>query len=211
MGCEGIVESAVSGLPGIIEAKASYPKGIIVVQYDPAAVTPAEIADVIVTETYFTVGEPVAGGDLGEDGNSAAGGSTAVIKVEGMTDERTASLVTQAVGGAGPAVLLPGTEPAIRDVSLDTTQSTLTVTYDPEQVSAQELVDAVQQGTEFQASLVSTTRAGGGGGVDYTPYIVLGIAGLFATAVAWPAVLWGRRRLARAGDSSRAAQRRRRR
>lgn len=200
----------MSGLPGIIEAKASYPKGSVVVQYDPTAVTPAEIADVIVTETYFTVGEPVAGGELGGGGSSAAGGATAIIKVEGMTDDRTASLVTRAVGGAGPTVLLPGTEPAIRDVSLDTAQSTLTVTYDAEQVSAQDLVDAVQQGTEFPATLISTTSAGGGSGVDYTPYIVLGIAALFVAALTWPAVSWGRRQFARSAPS-RAGRRRARR
>jgi len=197
----------VSGLPGIIEARASYPKRSVVVRYDPAVVTPAEIAGVIVTGTYFTVGEPVAGGELSEDGSIAVAGSTAVIKVEGMTDDRTASLVTQAVGGVGPPVLLPGTEPAIRDVSLDTAQSTLTVTFDSEQVSAEELVDAVQQGTEFQATLVSTAGVGGGGGTDYTPYVVIAIAGLFVAALAWPAVSWGRRRLAEANAASRSRRR----
>lgn len=201
----------MSGLPGIIEAQASYREGNVVVQYDPAAVTPAEIAGVIAAETYYTVGEPVAGGELGGDGSQAAGGATAIIKVEGMTDERTATLVTQAVGAVGPAVFLPGAEPAIRDVSLDTAQSTLTVAYDSEQVSAQELVDAIQEGTEFQASLASTTGAGGNSGVDYTPYVVLGIAGLFAAALAWPAVSWGRRQLARAAAPSRAQRRRGRR
>ena len=197
----------MSGLPGIIEAQASYREGSVVVEYDPTAVTPAEIADVIVAETYYTVGEPVAGGDLGGGASSAAGGATAIIRVEGMTDERTATLVTQAVGAVGPAILLPGAEPAILDVALDMAQSTLRVTYDAEQVSAQKLVDAIQEGTEFQASLISTTSAGGGGGVDYTPYVVLGIAGLFVAALAWPAVSWGRRRLARA-TPSRATRRR---
>ena len=198
----------MSGLPGIIESKASYREGSVVVQYDPAAVTPAEIADVIAAETYYTVGEPIAGGDLGGGASSAAGGATAIIRVEGMTDERTATLVTQAVGAVGPAILLPGAEPAILDVALDTAQSTLTVTYDADQVSAQELVDAIQQGTGFQASLISTTSAGGGGGVDYTPYIVLALASLFAAALAWPAVSWGRRQLARAAVPSRAQRRR---
>ena len=181
-----------------MEAKASYRAGSVVVEYDPAAVTPAQIADVIVAETYYTVGEPVVGGEFAADGGRTNSGATAVIQVAGMTDERTATLVTQAVGAVGPAVSLPGVEPAIRDVSLDTAQSTLTVAYDSEQVSAQELVEAIQQGTEFQASLISTTSAGGDGGVDYTPYVVLGIAALFVAALAWPAVSWGRRRLAHA-------------
>jgi copper chaperone CopZ len=201
----------VSGLPGIIESQASYREGSVVVQYDPAAVTPAEIADVIAAETYYTVGQPIAGGELGGGASQAAVGSTAVIEVEGMTNERIATLVTQAVGTAGAPILPPGTEPVIRDVSPDTAQSTLTVTYDSELVSAQELVDAIQEGTEFQASLISTASAGGDGGVDYTPYVVLSIAGLFVAALAWPGISWGRRQLARAAVPSRAQRRRARR
>ena len=201
----------MSGLSGIIESKASYREGSVVVEYDPTAITPAEIAGVIVAETYYTVGEPVAGGELGGGASSVAGGAIAVIEVEGMTNERIATLVTRAVGTVGPSILPPGTEPVIRDVSPDTAQSTLTVTYDSELVSAQELVDAIRQGTEFQASLISTTSAGRDDGVDYTPYVVLGIAALFVAALAWPAVSWGRRRLAHAAAPSRAQRRRARR
>ena len=197
----------MSELPGISEVKASYREGSVVVQYDPAAVTPVEIAGAIAAETYYTVGEPVVGGELA-GGEEAAKGATLVIRVEGMTDERTASLVTQAIGDVGPAILLPGAEPAIRAVSLDTAQSRLTVTYDAEQVSPQELVDAVQRETGFQASLISTTGVGGDGGVDYTPYLVLGIAALFVAALAWPGISWARRRLARATAPSRATRRR---
>ena len=200
----------MSGLPGIIEAKASYREGNIIVQYDPAVVTPAEMADAIATETYYTVGEPVAGGELSADGSIAAVGSTAVIQVEGMTDDRTAILATQAVGEAAPAVSLPGTAPAILDVVSDTAESTLTVTYSAEQISPQDLIDAIKEGTGFETSLISTAGAGSGG-VDYTPYVVLGIAGLFVAALAWPGVSWGRRRLARAGNPSRATRRRRKR
>ena len=201
----------MSGLPGIIEAKASYRERNVIVQYDPAVVTPAEMADAIASETYYTVGEPIAGGELSADGSGPVAGSRVVIQVDGMTDERTAILGTQAVGEAAPAVSLPGMAPAILAVVSDTAESTLTVTYSAEQVSPQELVDAVQQGTGFEATLVSTVGAGGGGGVDYTPYVVLGIAGLFVAALAWPAVSWGRRQLARADGSSRATRRRRRR
>ena len=199
----------MSGLPGIIEAKASYRERNVIVQYDPAVVTPAEMADAIASETYYTVGEPIAGGELSADGSIAAVGSTAVIQVEGMTDERAATAVTQALGAVGPPVLLPGTEPAILDVVSDTAESTLTVTYSADQVSPQQLIDAVRDGTGFEATLVST--AGAGGGLDYTPYVVIGIAGLFVVALAWPAVSWGRRQLARADGSSRATRRRRRR
>ena len=196
----------MSELPGIMEAKASYREGSVVVQYDPTAVTPSEIAGAIAVETYYTVGEPIVGGEL-VGGDGAVDGSIAVIRVEGMTDERTASLVTQAIGAAGPAILLPGAEPAIRAVSPDTAQSRLTVTYDAEQVSPQELVDAVQRETGFQASLISTTSVNGAGGMDYTPYVVIGIAALFAAALAWPGVTWARRRLVRAAPS-RAGRRR---
>ncbi len=201
----------MSGLPGIIEAKASYRERNVIVEYDPAVVTPAEMADAIASETYYTVGEPVAGGELSADGSIAAVGSTAVIQVEGMTDERAATAVTQALGAVGPLVLLPGTEPAILDVDSNPAESTLTVTYSAGQVSPQQLIDAVKDGTGFEATLVSTVGVGGGGGVDYTPYVVLGIAGLFVAALAWPAVSWGRRQLAHADGTSRATRRRRRR
>ena len=201
----------MSGLPGIIEAKASYREANVIVEYDPTAVTPTEIADVIATETYYTVGEPIAGGELGADGSGSVAGSRVVIQVPGMADEQAAALVTQAVGAAGPPVALPGAAPAILDVVPDTAESTLTVTYSAEQISPQELVDAVRQGTGFEVSLVKPASTVGGGGTDYTPYVVLGIAGLFAAALAWPAVVWGRRQLAGAGGSARATRRRRRR
>ena len=194
-------------LPGIIQSKASYREGNAVVEYDPAQVTPDEMVNAINEETYYRAGQPVPGGEITGGGSQTAGGSTALIQVEGMTDERAAALVTQALGTVGPPVLLPGAEPAIFDVSLVTSQRALTVTYDPDQVSAEELVDAIQEGTGFETSLISTTSAGGGG-VDSTPYVVLGIAGLFAAALAWPAVSWGRRRLARATAPSRAHRRR---
>ena len=192
----------MSRLPGIIAAKASYPDGNVVVQYDPSSVSPAQIADAIVAETYFTVGEPVVGGELAERGEVVQG-STAVIRVEGMSDERTASLVTQSMGAVGPA---------ISGVSLDAARSTLTVSYDPEQVSAEALVDAIIRGSGLQASLLSTGSAGGDGGgagsTDYTPYVVLGIAGLFVAALAWSGLAWGRRQLARPAPSRMARRRR---
>ena len=197
----------MSGLPGVIEAKASCREGNVVVRYDPAVITPAEIAGAIATETYYTVGEPVAGGELDGGAAQAAAGAIAVIEVEGMTDERTATLVTQALGTAGPAVSLPGDEPPIIDVAVDVTQARVTVTFDADRVSAQELVDAIREGTQLQASLVSVAGVEGGG-VDYTPYIVLGIAGLFAAALAWPAFSWVRRQIAHATAQSRATRRR---
>ena len=201
----------MSGLPGIIEAKASYRERNVIVEYDPRVVTPAEMADAIASQTYYTVGEPVAGGELRADGSVAAVGSTVVIQVEGMTDERAATAVTQALGAVGPLILLPGTEPAILDVASNPAESTLTVTYSAEQVSPQQLIDAVKDGTGFEATLVSPAGESRGGGVDYTPFVVIGIAGLFVAALAWPAVSWGRRQLAHADGSSRATRRRRRR
>ena len=41
----------MSELPGISEVKASYREGSVVVQYDPAVVTPVEIAGAIAAET----------------------------------------------------------------------------------------------------------------------------------------------------------------
>lgn len=193
-------------LPGVLEAKASYRKGNVVVRYDPALVSPDNMANAITSATYYTVGKPVLGGEL-SGAKETAKGATAVIRVEGMSHERSASRVTQAMGAVGPAVLA---------VSLDTAQSTLTATYDDKQVSAQALVDAVKRGTGLEAALVSSTfaQAEPGSGTDYTPYVLMGIAAVFAVALGWYGFSWGRRRplLARARASmSRAARRRQRR
>ncbi len=187
-------------LPGIFEAKASYREGKVVVRYDPTVVSPDNMANAITSATYYTVGKPVLGGEL-PGARETAKGATAVIRVEGMSDERTASRVTQAMGAVGPAVFA---------VSLDTAQSTLTATYDDKQVSAQALVDAVKRGTGLESSLVSSTFAQTepGGGTDYTPYILIGIAAVFAVALSWYGFSWSRRRLARAAAPSRAARRR---
>lgn len=189
-------------LPGIFEVKASYREGKAVVRYDPALVSPAEMGEAIEAATYYTVGEPVTDGEL-PGGEEVVAGATAVIRVEGMTDERAASLVTQAMGAVGPGVL---------DVSLDVARSTLTVTYDDEQVSPEALVEAVKRGSGLESSLVSSTfaQAEADGGTDYTPYVLIGIAGLFAAALAWYGFSSGRRRLARAAPS-RATRRRGRR
>lgn len=183
-------------LPGIIEVKASYREGKVVVRYDPALASPAEMADAITAATYYTVGEPVTGGEF-PGAEEVVAGATAVIRVEGMTDERTASLVLQAMG-AGLA---------IADASVDLAQSTLTVTYDPGQVSVVTLIDAIKRGTGLEATLAAASEEGHDGGVDYTPYIVIGIAALFAASLGWYGFSWSRRRLARAG-SSRGARRR---
>ena len=187
-------------LPGINKVQASYRKGNVVVQYDPAQVSPKQMGDAIAAATYYTVGEPVPGGEFGSE--AAAQGSTAVIRVEGMTDERTASRFVQAVGAVGPGVV---------DVSTDISQSTLTLVYDAEQLSPEKLVDAINRNTPYRASLVSKTEAEPGGGTDYVPYILIGIFALFAAALAWTGFSWGRRRLARAHAQSRAARRRGRR
>lgn len=187
-------------LPGVFEAKASYRQGKVVVRYDPALVSPANMADAITSATYYAVGQPVIGGQL-PGTEKATKGATAVIRVEGMTDERTASRVTQAMGAVGPAILA---------VSLDTAQSTLTVTYDDKQVSAQALVDAVERGSGRESSLVSSTVAQTHGGTGYTLFVLIGISALFAASLGWYGFSWGRRRLARQA-ASRAARRRERR
>ena len=184
-------------LPGIIEAKASYREGKVVVKYDPAAVSPAQMADAITNATYYTVGKPVSGGEL-KGTEKAAQGATAVILVEGMTDDKATSLVTQTMGAVGPGV---------GEVSLNVPGSTLKVVFDPQRISAQTLADAINRGTGYQASVLSSGEPGGG--TDYTPYILFGISAMFAAALAWTAVAWSRRRLAGAhSPESRAARRR---
>lgn len=199
----------MSGLPGIIEVKASVREGNVILRYDPAAVTPAEMANVIVEKTYYLVGEPVAGGELAEGSGQAPIGSTVAIRVPSMIDEQTASSVIQAMGAVEPTIRFASQGPRILDVSADITQSTLTVRYDDVAISPGELLAAISDGTGLEASLATAASAETNGGVDYTPYVVLGVAALFLAALARPMFAWGRGQLAAPSRAERKRRRRR--
>jgi len=213
VGCEGLVESAVRTLGGIVTAEASYRQGTVVVEYEPAKVTPDQIAGAIDTQTYYRtagVAEDGGAGAGNDDGDASAGQTaTAVIRVEGMTDDLAASEVMSAMGGEG----------AITDASVDLSTSTLTVEFDPTKTKAGFLELAINGYTSYPATVLSTTEAEAGAGAaartfDVAKYAVWGIVAVVVLGLAWSGFTWGRRQLAPApapaSKASRSRQRRRR-
>lgn len=51
--CERAVESILRGQPGVLEADADFRTGRAVVVYDPARVTPQEIADAVNKRSFY--------------------------------------------------------------------------------------------------------------------------------------------------------------
>ncbi len=198
-------------LDGVVAAEASYRQGTVVVEYEPAKVTPDQIAGAINTQTYYRAVGVVEGGEGAADASaeapSASQTATAVIQVEGMTDELSASEVMAAMGA----------EEAITDVSIDLPASTLTVEFDPTKTKAGFLELAINGYTTYRATVLSTTEAEAEAGVaaksfDYAKYAVWGIVALVMLGLAWSGFVWGRRRWATSTPPlSKAAQRRQRR
>lgn len=205
------MESAVRTLDGVMAAEASYRQGTVVVEYEPAKVTTDQIAGAINTQTYYRAAGVVEGGEgaagASEQGPSVGQTATAVIQVEGMTDELAASEVMSAMGA----------EEAITDVSIDLPASTLSVEFDPIKTQAGFLELAINSYTSYRATVLSTTEAEAEAGAaartfDYAKYAVWGIVALVALGLAWSALNWGRRRWATSTPPpSKAAQRRQRR
>ena len=211
MGCEGLVESAVRTLGGVVTADASYRQGIVVVEYEPDSLTPDQIAGAIDTQTYYRTTGVVEGGaevaGASEEGLSVGQGVTAVIQVDGMTDDLAASEVMSSMGAEG----------AITDAAIDLSASTLTVEYDASKTNAGFLALAITGYTDYSATVLSTTEAQASAGAaaktfDYAKYGVWGIAALVAAALAWSGLRWGRRQRApAAAPLTKAARRRQRR
>lgn len=180
-------------LPGIVRAEASYQDGKAVVEFDPQQVSPEQIAQAINERTYYratvlAVGEGDFSSATPEEVRPAAT-ATATIVVEGMTDDLSASQVLAAMGS-----------PAVTDVSVDTSRSQLTVSFDPSRVDPSWFVNIINNTTPFKASLVEVVERGGnGGGVNPIWFVAAGaVAG--AGILAWYGIARVRRRplLARA-------------
>jgi copper chaperone CopZ len=197
----------------VVAAEASYRQGNVVTEYEPAKVTPDQIAGAINAQTYYRATGIVVGGGVGagsvEDETSAGQTATAVIRVEGMTDDLVASEVLSAMGGEG----------AITDASVDLSASTLTVEFDPAKTQAGLLELAINGYTPYPATVLSTTEAEAAAGAaaktfDVVKYAVWGIVAVVVLGLAWSGLTWGRRQLAPApaptSKVSRSRQRRRR-
>jgi len=244
--CEHTVESVIKGLPGVLSAVANHFTRTAVVVYNPAKVSPEQMAERINSQTYYRaqvlsaftktvalkipdmgtreaadrvtaalrVAPGIEGGtlnferldldydarktspqqivalikagtgfaasvDLGPQSTSAPRSTgKAVIRVAGMTDQRTASQVTSALRLDG-----------IVDGSADLHQSTLTVVYDTTKLTPEQIVDVVRGAVPNHVRLVSAEGPRSGNLLSSSPWLAAGVPGLVILAVlAWPAL-----------------------
>jgi len=172
--CEKTVEAVLQSLEGVLEVRADRRAQSAWVVYDPARVIPAQMVQTLNSQTYYRA--EVSAASVSQDrlwtkSASSRSVATAVIRVEGMTDNRTASRVTQALPQEG-----------ILDGSIDLQRSTLTLQYDPNRVSADEIVKTLTQNLPFTINLISVQRPSSG----ISPLAIgVGLAIVFVV-VAWP-------------------------
>ncbi|GIK37025.1 MAG: hypothetical protein BroJett011_08580 [Chloroflexota bacterium] len=56
--CAAAVENILGSLDGVVEAKADYVKGLAMVSYDPARVTPTQMVEAINTKSFYRASLP---------------------------------------------------------------------------------------------------------------------------------------------------------
>jgi copper chaperone CopZ len=176
------VESVLKNVGGVVSADADFRTGFALVEYEPAETTPDQFVQAINTQTFYqaqvTSDSAAAAVSAGAPGRGSAGSiATAVIRVEGMADEKTASQVTG-------ALTLDGITGG--DVNLD--DSTLTVEFDSDKLTADEIVETLSENAPYGVSLVSVQEASGGSDnlfADIWPYLAAGAA-IVALVATWP-------------------------
>ena len=180
--CEKTVESVLKNLDGVMSASADRHAQSAWVEYDPAQVTPEQMIQAINSQTYYRASLSVSAQDRPSTKNASGGpAATAVIRVAGMTDNKIASQVTQALSLDG-----------ILDGSISLPDSTLTVKYDSSRVSADEIVKTLAQSLPFTVSLVSVQRSGRMG----IPPVAIGLGIALLLVGSWPVI---RRTLRKSG------------
>ena len=162
------METVLGRLEGVVAADADFRTGRAVVTYDPAQTSPEQIVEAFNGQTFYRA--RVAGGE-----SSAANVGTVVLSIPDLRDQTAAQRVTQA---------LQPFQGAIRGGSLEVGR--ITIEYDPTQVKAEQLVEAIRQGTSYQVTLESLT------GPEAQPSGSSGVADLIYTAIGYGKyVLWG--------------------
>lgn len=171
----------------------------LTLDYDLREISPEQVVDMINNQTTLTASIDTTVQDTEVVTGPTA---TAVIGVEGMTDDQAASRVTG-------ALLLDG----IVDGTVNTENATLTVVYDTEKLTAQRVVDTLRQATPYAVSLVSDDASGGG--FFTSVWFVLALVLLVVVAFfAWPGLrrryspAASPKRTPRASNGSRQARRR---
>ncbi len=130
----------------------------VTLTYDRRIISPEQIVELINSRTSLTATVVSQGLPLTE-GAATGPIATAVIKVDGMLDDKAASLVTS-------SLFLDG----IIDGSVNLQDSTITIKYDSSRVSADNIVETLGQSLPFTMSLVSVQKLGG----SIIPPIVIG-------------------------------------
>lgn len=161
------IELALSGVEGIVGGSLNVES--LSLDYDVRETSPEQIVELINSRTSFTASFDTSGGASASRAGSTA---TAVIRVEGMVDDQTAS---QATG----ALLLDG----VVDGSVNIEDATLTIVYDTAKLTAQKIVDTLRQAVPNTVSLVSVSEPRTGGGVLSSGWFILSLVGLAVFAV----------------------------
>ena len=139
------------------------------VTYDPAQTNPEEIAQAFNSQSFYRAS--VAAGE----GGAITSVGTLVLSVPALTDQAAAQQVVQALDPFQAAIL---------DGSLSEGQ--ITIKYDPTQVKAAQLVEAINQNTPYQATIESLT------GPEAQPASSSGVANVIYAAIGYGKyVLWG--------------------
>lgn len=175
---------ALRGLQGIEGGSVAIER--LILDLDTRTISPQEVIETINERTAFTASLETGGGAL-----EARSTAEAVIRVEGMTDQRTASQVTS-------ALLLDG----IVDGSVNLEEGTLSVVYDPARLTPAEIVAALERAAPGEVSLL---EGGPTGGILSSPWPIVALVGLVVLAVlAWPRVrsVGGRRARPRKGRAA---------
>lgn len=150
------VASALNNVEGIVGGTLQVED--VTLNYDRRIISPEQIVETINSRTSFTATVVSQGQSLTE-GAATGPIATAVIKVQGMTDDKAASQVAS-------ALFLDG----IIDGSVNLQDSTLTIKYDSSKVTADKIVETMEQSLPFAVSLVSVQKPGG----SLIPSIVVG-------------------------------------
>jgi len=176
------VESVLKDVGGVVSADADFRTGFALVEYEPAETTPDQFVQAINTQTFYlaqVTSDSAAGSvSAGSPGGDSAGSiATAVIAVEGMTDDKIASQVTGRLALDG----ITGGGANVED-------STLTVEYDSDKLTADKIVDTLREDLPYSVSLVSVQEASGASDNvfgDTWPYLAAGVV-ILALVATWP-------------------------
>lgn len=125
------MESVAGGLEGVLSVKADFVRGTATVEYDSAKITPDQIVDGINTQTFYQARLP--------DLNVA----TAVLSIPALTDQPAAdqlNLAFDGIDGIYGGEVAPGQ---------------LTIEFDPELLTAEGLVERINERTTLVAILES--------------------------------------------------------